>query len=130
MSGYQAGRDCHRINCGKPSLSAKASHNGKSRLMNITAINRSVRERRGYRHWAIEKISVRCTKHRDRQPCLREARGKLRMSVHDGTDLLELAIQQRMGIEVGRWFQRSFDHCSVKVGDYHMLWPKLIVTDT
>ena len=79
---------------------AKPSNNGEPGLMHVASLDCSVRQRLRHRHGAVEVVRMGRAERRKRQACLREARRKLGVRMHHRPDALELAIQQRVRVQV------------------------------
>jgi hypothetical protein len=95
--------------------------------MNVASADLIVGEGRRNRHRAIKIIGVRRPQGGDGEPSLREASCILGMSMDHGANTNEFAVEQRVGIQVGRWSQVPFDYTTGEIDHYHMLRPEAIV---
>ena len=107
----------------------EALDDGEAGLVDVAAADGLVREWGCDGDGAVEVVGVRGAERRDREAGLREAGGELGVRVHDGADGGELAVEQRVGVEVGGGTEVAFDDLAVEVGDDHVAGLELVVVD-
>ena len=109
-------------------MSFEAGHDGHARLVFVKAAYGVVGQGRRHRNWPVEIVRVVVPRAGMGMPAC-EAGSKLRVRMHDGTDLLELAIEQRVGVEIGGRAQSAFNDPAVEIRNHHMLRPQLVVVN-
>ena len=114
---------------GSVAMGFEALDDGEAGLVDVAAADGLVGERSGDGDGAVEVVGVRGAERRDGKAGLGEAGGELRVRVHDGADGGELAIEQRVGVEVGGGTEVAFDDLAVEVGDDHLAGLELVVVD-
>jgi hypothetical protein len=135
VTGDKAGGNGERIDRGVAGVtvcrgrSFETLDDGEASLMDVAAGDSFVAERSGDRNRPVEVISVRGAERRNGQAGLREARGVCGVRMHDRADGRELAIEQRVRVEIGGRSKVAFDDLAVEVGDDHVARAELGVVD-
>jgi len=88
-----------------------------------------VGEGRGTWDRSVEIVGVGGTERGDGEPGLGEAGGELGVGVDDAADGWELAVEERVGVEVGGGFEFAVDDLAVEVGDDHEFGDEFVVVD-
>ena len=122
VAGDEAGGNGEGIDGGFVAMGAEALDDGEAGLVDVAAADGLVGEWSGDGDGAVEVVGVRGAERRDGEAGLREAGGELGVRVHDGADGGELAVEQRVGVEVGGGTEVAFDDLAVEVGDDHVRW--------
>ena len=109
--------------------SAEAGDDGEAGFVDIAAVDGFVGEGSGAGDGAVEIVGVRGAEGGDGEAGLGEAGGELGVGVDDGADGGELAVEERVGVEVGGGPEGAFDDVAVEVGYDHVLGAEIVVVD-
>jgi hypothetical protein len=102
---------------------------GEAGLVDVAAGDGFVVQGRGAGDGAVEVVCVGGAEGRDGESGLGEAGGELGVSVDDGADGGEFAVEQGVGVEVGGGLEVAVDDLAVEIGDDHVLGTELVVVD-
>jgi len=114
---------------GIDSLETEAVDDGYAGFVNVAADDGFVAQGLSTRDWPVEVVGVGGAERGDGQAGLGEAGGELGVSVDDGADGGELAVEEGVGVEVGGGFELAVDDVAVEVGDDHEFGDELVVVD-
>jgi hypothetical protein len=124
VSGDEDGGNCGWVQPGE------ALDDGDPGLVDVASGDGLVGERLGDRNFAVKVVCVGGSEGGDGQARLREAGGVLGVGVDDCADGGELAIEQKVSVQVGGGIQVAVDDGAIQAGDDHVLRTKLVVVDS
>jgi hypothetical protein len=125
VAGDQAGGDGERVDA----VELEVVDDGEAGLVDVAAGDRLIRQRLSTGDSPVEVVGVGGAEGGDGEAGLGEAGGELGVGVDDGADGGELAVEQRVRVEVGGGFECAVDDVAVEVGDDHVFWPEVVVID-
>ena len=102
---------------------------GEAGLVDVAAADGLIREWRGARDGAVEVVGVCGAEGGDGHAGLGEGSGVLGVGVDDGADGRELAVEERVGVEVGGRAECAVNDLAVEVCDHHVLGAEVVVVD-
>lgn len=102
---------------------------GEAGLVDVAVGDGLVVQGRGAGDGTVEVVGVGGAERRNGEAGLGEAGGELGVSMDDGANSGELAIEEGVGIEVGGRLQGAVDDLAVEVGDDHVLGAEIVVVD-
>ena len=117
MIGHQHGRHVHRVDAAR----AQALDDGNAGLCFVLTGNLRLAELLRAGDLAEEVIGMRGAQGRYATAGLRPDCGPGRVRVHDATDGRELAIELKMGWQIGRGAQCAFEHTALPVDHHHVV---------
>jgi len=123
VTGDEHGGNCKRVD------SSEAFDDGKTGFMHVAPTDCLVGEGCGNGHGAVEVVGVGGAECGNGHASLGEAGRELGVSMDDGTDGGELAIEKGVGVEIGGGFEVSIDDLAVEIGDDHMFGTEVVVVD-
>jgi hypothetical protein len=100
---------------------------GYACLVDVAAVDGIVGEGLGARDRTVEVVGVSGAEGGYMQAGLGKAGGKLGVGVNDGSDGGEPAVEEGMGVEVGRGFEFALDQSAIEIGDDHVLGVEVII---